>query len=126
MKGILLVPTVILAIVLFPAATGFPAWLLQLSTASLPAGDIHVFDHGLGWWSPEMVEHWLRLGREPGQHAYANIYTEWTRLDAERSSKVWIFAIELLLLAHIARSIPKEALQRFRAQLRRVVTKPLA
>ena len=79
-------------------------WLLILLIgACFPdqAPDRKRIKHFLGLAAPEMRPHWQRLWQTPSLHAYANIWTEWTRLDPQRAWKTMSALLDLAILAAV-------------------------
>jgi hypothetical protein len=64
-------------------------WLIQLVFGKIEDHDRERLRYGLGLWSPAMRPHWRDLIRRHNGHAWVNIWTEWTRLDAQRAGKVY-------------------------------------
>jgi hypothetical protein len=77
-------------------------WLLAMLIGSLfpdKRKDRVRLANWLGFADPRMAEHWARLRENFSMHAVANIFTEWTRLDPQRSWKVYAAALDLLIVA---------------------------
>ena len=79
-------------------------WLLAVVIGSFfpdKAPDRRRIAHWLGFASPEMRPHWIRLRESPSLHAFSNIWTEWVRLDPQRGWKTAAAVIDLLVLVII-------------------------
>ncbi len=90
-------PFLVAACVIASAAS-FAQWLYKNAVGKLRAELDDRFDHWLGWFAPAMDAHWVQAAdaaraRDLGAlyHALKNVSTEWTRSDAQRSSKVLMF-----------------------------------
>lgn len=77
-------------------------WLIQWALGKIEDHDLDRLRHGLGLWSPEMRAHWRRLFTAPSGHAFINIWTEWTRLDAQRAGKVYFDMATVAFLTGLA------------------------